>query len=202
MGGCYDRSASQRINALVVVRGRPSLGLLALPVHSTGRCISARSEHLAMDQRSTLLRCTEVYFAPARAFGGIGAQRGTVERGTSGDVPVRALRRPPLALEPPSGWLARGRGRPRSDGAIPCLARWVDARRGRDRLCGAAAWCMCGAVLADRQGSADPRQAGQADRGERRATARGCKGRDGANGRRRPGARKQGAPNPCEHVRR
>jgi len=40
MGGCLGRSASLRINVLVVARGRPSLGLLALPVHSTGRCIS------------------------------------------------------------------------------------------------------------------------------------------------------------------
>lgn len=45
MGGCYDRSTSQRINALVVDSARPSLGLLALPVLArlceaiTGRCI-------------------------------------------------------------------------------------------------------------------------------------------------------------------
>ena len=55
MGGCYDRSTSQRINALVVDSARPSLVLLALPVHSTGRCIciSARSERCAMGQGTT-----------------------------------------------------------------------------------------------------------------------------------------------------
>jgi hypothetical protein len=122
MGGCYDRSAYVRINLLVVVRGRPSLGLLALPVHSTGRCISFG----APGHGSTCLRQA----GAQRSFDALrcissprlcGAQRGTVERGTSGDVPVRALRRPPLALRQPSGLLARGRGVPRSDGAIPCL---------------------------------------------------------------------------------
>ena len=138
MGGCYDRSASQRINALVVGVGRPSLGLLALPVHSTGRCISIGRSTWPWINAQRFFDALRCISSPRLC----GAQRGPVERGTSGDGPVRALRRPPLALRPPSGWLARGRGRPRSDGAIPCLARRVDARSRlkRDGACAGLCW--------------------------------------------------------------
>lgn len=63
-----------------------------------------------------------LYFCPGLR----GAQEACQRRNDRGK-PVRALRRPPLALEQPGGLLARGRGRPRSDGAIPCLVRRVSA---------------------------------------------------------------------------
>ena len=110
---------------------------LCVAAHRLGcwLCLCIQQADVFRPDRSTWLWINDQgSFDPLRCLSSprlCGAQRGTVERGTSGDVPVRALRRPPLALRPPSGWLARGRGRPRSDGAIPCLARRVDARRGR-----------------------------------------------------------------------
>jgi hypothetical protein len=66
-----------------------------------------------------------------------GAQRGPVEGGTTGDGPVRALRRLPQGLGPRSQeWPPWARGFDRGAiGASTCLARWVDAWRGCVGLC-------------------------------------------------------------------
>lgn len=94
MGGSFDRSADLAPFLLVVDSARPSLVLLALPVHSTGRCISIGALRHGSTSIAPSMHCG-VFLRP----GFCGAQLGPVEGGTTGDGPVRALRRPPLALQ-------------------------------------------------------------------------------------------------------
>jgi hypothetical protein len=168
--------------------GRVLLGCVGWPVHSTGqgRVLGAwaSSSGPSAPLRAGFV-CGRISAPALRGTGGPVAGA-PIFIGATRDGPVRAIRRPPPRLRPASGGLRGAARRPRSDGAIPCLCvgsmHDVDATAFEARPRGACAglrWCAFKRTSAAHV-----------------PLYSGSKGRDGANGRRRPGARKQGAPNP------
>jgi hypothetical protein len=122
--------------APVLFGARPSLVLLDLPVHSTGRLRSCGfhcAGGMLLCVGPFLVRrifCAWAYFCPA-----LRAQGGPVAGGTTRDGPVRAIRRPPQGLRAASSAARPApRGLPEERRRDPLPVRWEDARRGRQRL--------------------------------------------------------------------